>query len=95
MGRLGLSQHEVDDVIGRESNGNGSLSVKQIIGAAITALVLGFGSYLVGGASKADDVKSQLEVFKVEVSGQLALIRADQARVQQDLASIKEAVKAK
>lgn len=82
-----LSQRDIDDAVGRSG-----ISIKGLIGAAVTALVLGFGSYLAGGANRADTVKAEMDVFRVDIHGQLALIRADQARMAQDVASIKAAV---
>ena len=74
------------------SNGENGISVKALIGAALTALVLSFGGYLAGGVNKADTVKAEVDVFKAEIRGELALIRAEQNRMASDVSAIKAAV---
>ena len=74
-----------------EHNGNG-ISIKALLGAGVTALCLGFGGYLVGGVNKADTVKAEVDVFKEQINGKLALIQAEQYRQAQDIAAIKAAV---
>jgi hypothetical protein len=71
---------------------NGNISIKGLVGAGITALMLGFGGYLAGGVNKADTVKAEVDVFKEQINGKLALIQAEQYRQAQDIAAIKAAV---
>jgi hypothetical protein len=73
------------------SNGNG-ISIKALITAAVTALLLGFGGYLAGGVNRADAVKAEVDVFKAEISGRLNLIQAEQYRQAQDIAAIRAMV---
>lgn len=61
--------------------GNGNGLLVKIGGAAVVAIVIGWGSYLSASAAKAQEV----DVFRAEIRGELALIKDQQTRMQDDV----------
>jgi hypothetical protein len=74
-----------------ENNGN-SRALLGIFGAALTALVLGFGAYVASGAQKASQVESEMRVYKATIDGRLDVLLSEQQRMRLDIQKLTESV---
>lgn len=67
-------------------------TISKALGTLALAAVTAWAGYLWAGARQAEKVESDVRVLQVQLQGELALVRAEQARTREDIQKLAKAV---